>query len=159
MALCFLRPLFHRGRSIQKPTSFPEVSWLKPQSSSSRALAVQQNYRSGGSARPRAPRRTRQPGNSAFCLHRAPEGCWSCSESVNRLSILSLGERQIFRHSTSSVCCELRASQLWPAETARSVKCSAPQPGENHRIIESFGSEGTPGGHLVQHPRSEQGHR
>ena len=25
-------------------------------------------------------------------------------------------------------------------------------------IIESFGSEGTPRGHLVQHPHSEQGH-
>jgi len=29
---------------------------------------------------------------------------------------------------------------------------------KNHRIIESFGSEGTPRGHLVQPPRSEQGH-
>ena len=28
----------------------------------------------------------------------------------------------------------------------------------NHRIIEGFGSEGTPRGHLVQPPRSEQGH-
>jgi len=29
----------------------------------------------------------------------------------------------------------------------------------DHRIIESFGSEGTPRGHPVQPPRSEQGHR
>jgi len=28
-----------------------------------------------------------------------------------------------------------------------------------HRIIESFGSERTPRGHLVQPPLSEQGHR
>jgi len=30
---------------------------------------------------------------------------------------------------------------------------------QNHRITESFGSEGTPRGHLVQPPRSKQGHR
>ena len=29
----------------------------------------------------------------------------------------------------------------------------------NHRITESFGLEGTPRGHPVQPPRSEQGHR
>ena len=29
---------------------------------------------------------------------------------------------------------------------------------QNHRIIESFGSEGTPRGHLVQPPCSEQEH-
>jgi len=29
---------------------------------------------------------------------------------------------------------------------------------QNHRIIGSFGLEGTPRGHLVQPPRSEQGH-
>jgi len=31
--------------------------------------------------------------------------------------------------------------------------------GLDDRIIESFGSEGTPRGHLVQPPCSEQGHR
>jgi len=30
---------------------------------------------------------------------------------------------------------------------------------DDHRIIESSGSEGTPRGHLVQPPCSEQGHR
>jgi len=30
---------------------------------------------------------------------------------------------------------------------------------QNNRIIESFGLEGTPRGHLVQPPHSEQGHR
>jgi len=29
---------------------------------------------------------------------------------------------------------------------------------QTHRIIESFGLEGTPTGHLVQPPRSKQGH-
>ena len=29
---------------------------------------------------------------------------------------------------------------------------------QNHRIIESFGSEGTLRGNLVRPPRSEQGH-
>ena len=37
--------------------------------------------------------------------------------------------------------------------------CSIQSLGMVYRIIESFGLEGTPRGHLVQPPRSEQGHR
>ena len=40
-----------------------------------------------------------------------------------------------------------------------SQQCALVAKKVNHRIIESFGSEGTPRGHLVQPPRSEQGHR
>lgn len=57
---------------------------------------VQQNYCSCCFPWPQTLRHTQQAGNLAFWLHKVPEGHLSCFESLNRQSVLSLREGQIF---------------------------------------------------------------